>query len=310
MARHKVVESGDWVEVRDLAEILTTLDGAGSLDGLIFMPEMARECGRKLQATAVMEKTCGGGGMKAVNGTPLILLGDLRCDGEFHGGCDRLCTLLWKESWLRRAEAPAEVPPSGLGRSAGPWPYTTRQTDGTYRCQATSLYTATHPISIPAKIRRGLADVLTGEMGVRPFLRIYGQRFVYHAKSLIKRGGRLREKKTVTPAEALDLHPGEWVEVRSWSEIVATLDSGQRNRGMLFTRYMTPFCGGRYRVKRRMERYIDGQSGVMRTFANTVVLEGISCGGETPAGICRRAEPFYWREVWLRRVDGPSRTAP
>jgi hypothetical protein len=68
---------------------------------------------------------------------------------------------------------------------------------------------------------------------------------------------------------------------------------------------MIPFCGGTYRVSARMENFIDERTGEVRRLENTVLLEGVSCGGETTSGPCRRAEYLYWREIWLRRVEAP-----
>jgi len=33
-----------------------------------------------------------------------VHLEGLRCDGEYHDGCDALCLLYWKEAWLRRID--------------------------------------------------------------------------------------------------------------------------------------------------------------------------------------------------------------
>ena len=44
---------GEWVEVRSAPEILATLDEQGALDGLVFMPEMLKYCGRVLPVTTV-----------------------------------------------------------------------------------------------------------------------------------------------------------------------------------------------------------------------------------------------------------------
>ena len=49
---------GDVVEVRSAAEILATLDERGELDGLPFMPEMLRFCGRRLTVHKVAHKLC------------------------------------------------------------------------------------------------------------------------------------------------------------------------------------------------------------------------------------------------------------
>ena len=40
---------GDFVEVRSKEEILATLDSSGRLDGLPFMPQMFKYCGRRFQ---------------------------------------------------------------------------------------------------------------------------------------------------------------------------------------------------------------------------------------------------------------------
>ena len=41
------LRTGDWVEVKSALEILESLDGDGTLDGLPFMPEMMDYCGRQ-----------------------------------------------------------------------------------------------------------------------------------------------------------------------------------------------------------------------------------------------------------------------
>ena len=45
----KKLSVGDWVEVRSKEEILRTLDASGQLDGMPFMPEMVRFCGKRSQ---------------------------------------------------------------------------------------------------------------------------------------------------------------------------------------------------------------------------------------------------------------------
>ena len=49
---------GDWVEVRSEQEILATLDERGTLSGLVFMPEMLAQCGRRMQVFKRADKTC------------------------------------------------------------------------------------------------------------------------------------------------------------------------------------------------------------------------------------------------------------
>jgi len=51
-------EVGDWVEVRSKEEILRTLDKQGKLDGLPFMPQMFKYCGKRFRVYRRAHKTC------------------------------------------------------------------------------------------------------------------------------------------------------------------------------------------------------------------------------------------------------------
>ena len=101
---------GEWIEVRSEAEILATLDPAGTLDALPFMPEMRQFCGRRLQVRARADRTSMGKlGIRAMEHA--VHLEDVRCDGAAHDGCSRACSIFWKEAWLKRA-AIADVTPA------------------------------------------------------------------------------------------------------------------------------------------------------------------------------------------------------
>ncbi len=118
------------------------------------------------------------------------------------------------------------------------------------------------------------------------------------------RWGLLRPPRTALhqQVEVLGLNPGDVVEVRSFEEILHTLDVGNRHRGLVFTPEMRKHCGRRYRVFKRLELMFDEYRHVQRRLKNTVLLENVHCTGE---GIgCDRACFLYWREVWLRRVEG------
>jgi hypothetical protein len=299
---------GDWVEVRSREQILATLDRDGNLDGLPFMPEMAGHCGRRHRVQAVMTKICGGGeGMRAVLGEPLLLLDGLRCDGTSHGLCSRACTLLWRPAWL----LPSPGAPEGAHRQGddarADWPYRTQEEGGAYVCQATALPNATLWISTAEKVKRALDDVRSGEWSFGSLVAVYAQTLSHRAAALLRRLWGAIGGRRPTPVESLALRPGEWVQVKRLTEILATLDRHNRNRGLEFSRYMIPFCGGTYRVSARMENFIDERTGTLRKLQNTVLLEGVSCGGETTSGPCRRAEYLYWREIWLRRVGAPPK---
>ena len=54
---------GELVRVRSASEIFATLDERGTLDGLPFMPEMLKYCGRTLPVAQRADKTCAGDGV-------------------------------------------------------------------------------------------------------------------------------------------------------------------------------------------------------------------------------------------------------
>ncbi len=116
----------------------------------------------------------------------------------------------------------------------------------------------------------------------------------------------VRGERRKTPSTVLDLQPGEYVQVRSKAEIEDTLDTNNKNRGLLFDVEMLPYCGGTYRVSHRVEKIIDERSGRMLKLPNNcVVLDGVVCGGclSRDRRLCPRSIYSYWHEIWLRRVE-------
>ena len=101
----------------------------------------------------------------------------------------------------------------------------------------------------------------------------------------------------------LNLQPGEFVEVRSKEEIIATLDRKNKNRGLLFDSEMLRYCGGTFRVLKRVNQIVDERSGkILKMKSPCVILEGVACISEYHH-LCPRAIFHYWREAWLRRVE-------
>lgn len=120
-------------------------------------------------------------------------------------------------------------------------------------------------------------------------------------------GVHARGSSGATPIESLNLQPGEWVEVKSLRSISETLNEHGFNRGLAFTPDMRRLCGRRLRVRDRLDRIIVDGTGKMRKLRNTVGLEGSTCGcAYMGFGMndCSRCELTYWREIWLRRLDG------
>lgn len=120
---------------------------------------------------------------------------------------------------------------------------------------------------------------------------------------------RIRGKLRKTPTTVLGLQPGELVRVKSKEEILETLDINSRNRGLLFDVEMVAYCGGTYRVLRRVEKILNEKTGRMMTLPNAcLILEGVVCPGCLSRNrlFCPRSIYPYWHEVWLERVEASS----
>ena len=293
--------------VRGAAAILATLDADGRLDGVPVMPEMLGWLGSCVTISHRAEKVCIDGapeGVRQFRGNDVVFLKDTRCDGSAHGGCGRACLLFWKEAWLANPSEPV-APDSPADVEALRARLQTRQPDGRALCQSTEILTATTPLSRIGRLRVILRELRVGNRGVLEMLRLVW--FPVAGKLLQPFTPRyVASDRDTTPTESLGLQPGDWVQVKSLEEIRATLDREGRNRGLQFSRDLAVHCGRRYRVRNRVESLIVEVTGRQMTPRNTVILEGVHCPCRYVVGGCPRADLIYWREVWLRRVDGPG----
>ena len=334
------LKAGDWVEVRSREEILSTLDERGRLDNLPFMPEMLDYCGLRLRVFKRADKTCEyTRGWSIRRMTNSVHLEGARCDGSGHDGCQAGCLIFWKEAWLRRAEAgmvrveslremKMAQTRSGIITVESLLAATrTKSSDGEtiYACQATDVPEFTSYMSFWDP-RQYVRDLRSGNLksGLEGNLR--GHRlleFVLNVSRLVqasvigffnqmqsRRQGKhypfIEGGSEKTPVELLDLQPGELVEVRSKEEIMATLDKDQKNRGLWFDSEMLPYCGGIYRVLRRVHKIIDEKTGRLITMKNPcIILEGVVCKSDYHR-LCPRAIYPYWRESWLKRASSGS----
>jgi hypothetical protein len=311
---------GDLVEIRSLDEILQTLDGKGTVDGVPFMPEMAAYCGTRARVFRRVDKLndwIRATGIKRMHG--LVLLGDLRCDGSAHGKCQSNCHLRWRQEWLRPADRAGSA--EELAKQAPPQQtqlpalraFASRQDDTgaelRYVCQATELTAGGAPMRL-FDPRHYARDFLTGNVRLRPLFTGLAITFFIKVQRMCR--GALFPSyavgiSTAQPQDALDLQPGELVRVKPKSLIEPTLNSASRNRGLYFDRDMIRFCGSEHRVKTRVDRVIIEKTGELRLLTNPcIILDGVTATGEYQ-GFNPENEYIFWREVWLERVE-PSRT--
>ncbi|MFO1110041.1 MAG: hypothetical protein U1E61_12710 [Bradyrhizobium sp.] len=329
------------MQVRSREEILATLDANGRLDEMPFMPEMLKYCGARMMVGKRAHKTCdpalGIGGRKMAN---TVHLSNIRCNGSAHDGCEAGCLIFWKEAWLKRIE-----PATGNGKPAQAAvfsrtgctedilhssiriPPAAGETEPRYVCQNTQVKFATQPLPW-WDLRQFVEDYTSGNVKLSELAKGllysawrtvaeagigvgFAMRWIYDRYQRAAGGVPYPirpygvPKGTPVPREQLDLQPGETVRVKPYNEILKTLDSNYRNRGLYFDAEMVPFTEREYEVERRQKQIIDEASGKMIRFkTDAIVLKDVVC--EARYANCRRFCPRaiypYWREIWLERV--------
>ena len=309
--QNEKLRRGDLVEVRMPGEILQTLDADGTLDRLPFMPEMLGYCGGRFKVARRAVKTCtsgtrAGSTMLAFRSDDVVLLEGLRCSGVDHDGCQKACMIFWREAWLRKVKdaSPESKPDFGeverlrarLKTSTGP---------NKYFCQASELLRATRPLSRLERFSKCIHEIKDGNCNVSEMLHRIGI-WVFWKVRRVLLGAYGRGKNKSTPVESLNLQSGDCVEIKAMELIRQTLNEGAQNRGLWFSPDMRLQCGRQQSVEKRIDKIIVDGTGEMRQLRNTVFLEGSHCGCSHVAfGGCPRDEYVYWREIWLRRVNGP-----
>jgi hypothetical protein len=317
---------GDVVEVRSAGEILATLDRDAAVDKMPFMPEMARHAGRRYRVSRRVDKICdtiASTGSRRMRAT--LFLEDLRCDGAGHGGCQAGCRLYWKEAWLRRVDDQSAASASAerteavveLEHLAQAGTRTASKTKGqpseVWRCQATEAFIATRPLKT-CDLSQYWRELTNGNFGLLRFIFISLRGLpieIGRRAGLIKPVPLRGPGSRSAAVEQLNLQPGDLVQVRSPTEIAATLDERGHNRGLSFDREMLPYCGRTFRIRDRVRRIIDDKTGrMLKISKDCLILEGAVCSGELTQGcwFCPRKIYPFWREAWLRRAKEFERT--
>jgi hypothetical protein len=337
------LRAGDWVEIRNKEEILSTLDKKGELDGLPFMPEMFAFCGMRMRVYKRAHKTCDTvfpiRGRRMANAVHL----ETRCNGEAHGGCQANCLIFWKEIWLKRVEGASGGGVPGVEANQTKSTLGCSETDvlaaaqeqadpplsePVYRCQATRIPYATTDLRC-WDMRQYIEDYSSGNVGIGRILsaivymgyyrlseagiglgkamRWFYDRFhpLWGGTPFPRRNGKI-PVGAPTPSRPLNLQPGELVRVRSQEEILQTLNTENKNRGLMFDAEMVPFCGKTYRVMERVSKIINEQNGKMQEMKTPcIMLEAVFCQSRYSECrlFCPRSIPSYWREIWLERVS-------
>lgn len=299
---HAPLHAGELAEVRSLPEILATLDDRGCLDGLPFMPEMAKYCGHRFPVHRRVDKVWEYAhvtGLRRVHDA--VLLKMLRCDGQGHGGCQAACELIWKEAWLRTPRVSASKA-SEVGHPLDLDELAHVSVDGErrYICQMTEIVRASTELS-HRDSRHYWRDLTSGNVRLAPLVVILGIR-AFNGIQWRLWGVSWPVLRPLdgdsSPHRELGVQPGQWVRVRSKRDIESTLNRKLRNRGMEFGTDMLFCCGGSYRVAARVDRIVDERSGQLLVFKTpSIILEGANANGGLV--LTPQNEFFFWREIWL-----------
>lgn len=349
MKTNKQFAVGKWVEVRSKEEILRTLDDSGQLDGMPFMPEMFQFCGRRFQVYKRAHKTCDPDyrSRRIHRAVHLETRCNGQAHGGCQAGCLLFWREEWLKpigqddphDALVGIELPSsgknDICPSKCSESAvwnGVRVHTSDvpDNDPTYVCQTTQVQ-----YQEPLKwwdLSQYVEDYRSGNeslwrlfsgfvysmyyhlsqagIGVGPAMRWF-----YDLASPLWRGTKWpRKTGTIpegqpTPTVSLNLQPGELVRVKSHEEILRTINTGSRNRGLWWDAELVPYCGKTYRVANRIHDMIDEKSGKMvHMMSPSILLESVICQARySPCRMfCPRSTYAYWREIWLERVEAPS----
>jgi hypothetical protein len=306
---------------------------------------MFQYCGQRFRVYKRAHKTCDTitgkfVGRRLPDGVHL----DLRCDGRAHGGCQAACLIFWKEAWLKPVSGTTDLMESrscsGTHQDQKAAAVCTEEDveratqvrdprgDTVYHCQATELLNYTAPLRW-WDVRQYVEDYTSGNATLGRIFVVfvyvsyyYGSlsyrgraglvgRWLYDRFQAVRGGIPFPRRKGTVPAGRphplidLNLQPGEMVRVKSYGEILATLDKRNMNRGLGFDAELVPFCGGTYRVKTRVSNFIDEQTGKMKSLKTpAIILENVICQScySHRRMFCPRSIYSWWREVWLERV--------
>lgn len=99
------LKAGDWVRVRTLEEIQSTLNRFKELKGCAFLEDMKQYCDSQQRVFKVLERFLDERDYTVKRARGIVLLDGVYCQGTpVFGRCDRACLSFWREEWLEKIE--------------------------------------------------------------------------------------------------------------------------------------------------------------------------------------------------------------
>lgn len=105
------------------------------------------------------------------------------------------------------------------------------------------------------------------------------------------------------------LRAGDWVQVRSSEEILATLDEKGCLENLPFMPQMFKYCGRIFQVYKRAHKTCDWVYTVKARRVSNAVHLTMRCDGESFGG-CQTSCLLFWKEAWLTPVAAPTPAKP
>lgn len=96
------LKPGEYVRVKPLTEIKSTLDQEGKHQNLLFAPAQADFCGQVMKVRDRVENIVLEATTKQRKLKDTVVLEGATCDGVCHRLCPRQSLLFWRECWLER----------------------------------------------------------------------------------------------------------------------------------------------------------------------------------------------------------------
>ncbi len=151
--------------------------------------------------------------------------------------------------------------------------------------------------------RLGLGDALA-----KPLMACYDglQKVLPNGVPFPRRKGRIPIGQPTPRLDIGQIGPGSWVRVKSYPEILATLDGNNKNRGLYFDAEHVPYCNKAFLVRSLVHQIVDECTGYMIHFKSpSIILDNVFCQGSHSDGrmFCPRSIYPYWRPVWLTPVN-------
>jgi hypothetical protein len=236
-----------------------------------------------------------------------VFLEEVRCDGGNHAACDRGCLIFWKTAWLKRPGAPAAQPGKAPSSVTEDDLISLAVRENKFFCQSSEIINASKPLPW-WEPKQYLWDLKYNRTPLTLFSRSLFIAFYNKVAARLKLQSWRSVTGTAMPGSnghhPLNLRRGEYVRVKTLSEIKGTLDTEGKNEKMLFAPAMADYCGQVMQVRDRVENIVLEATPRQRKIKDTVVLEGVMCDGLCHR-LCPRQSLLFWRECWLERTSAP-----